>query len=415
MRAEFCLRRPDLLSHEKCLKFLMDKCMEQTSGYGYCTEFHEILEKECNKGEVLPGENEACDYHNKLDTVVDPDDESDPTTVAPTTAAPTTAAPTTAAPTTAAPTEAPEASQIAAEENASLDDGSGDDGGDAGDADGADDAASSQPAAPAPSAVSSPGPAPPAPGPVPLPPAHHEVTNFDKKWRDLPEQGYDERSDPKWVKHQDFDTQTEDWRQEWPSWDETEGQSTDRICEERPDHLWCRLWLKDRARGGSPAKVPASAHSSSAQSKSTGRVSATEQVAQQTDESHENVQTGAAATGDQFGDAADETSAVLPPGMSPTEKDLKDGENSKKQGMSDSGHDLPPGMLTHPDDYDGKSPYESKLAFKAEEAKSTPPTISIGDDHDFASDDDFTSDDVNYDDPEAVDASLNNELKENDE
>jgi len=410
MRAEFCLRRPDLLQHEKCLKFLMEKCMVQTSGYGYCTEFHEILEKECNKGEVLPGEKEACDYHNELQTKVK-DEEPTPEST-------TTVAPTTTAPPRTDPTEAPDASKIVDEAAPRVDDDSADDDDANDDANdgagvGVSDLAS---AAPAPAAAGSPAPSPgapaaPGPGPAPLPPAHAVVTNFDKKWRDLPEQGYDEHSDPKWVQHQDFDTQTGDWQSEWPSWDETEGQSTDRICEERPDHLWCKLWLKDRGRGSPiPEHVSASQPSSSAQQsgshterKGAGRVSTREQVVEQTKESQENVETGAAATGDQFGDAADQTSEVLPPGMSPTEKDLKDGQESKAQGVSASGHDLPPGMLTHPDDY------ESKLALRAEETDSASPDISFGDDNDFA------SDDVNYDDPEAVDATLNMELKEDSE
>merc|ERR1719272_2170315 len=78
MRAEFCLRRPDLLEHEKCLKFLLKRCMKETSGYGYCTEFHEILEKSCDEGKVLPGEKNACEYHNQLHTVVR-DGEPQPT------------------------------------------------------------------------------------------------------------------------------------------------------------------------------------------------------------------------------------------------------------------------------------------------------------------------------------------------
>merc|ERR1719272_452894 len=93
-------------------------------------------------------------------------------------------------------------------------------------------------------------------------------------------------------------------------------QLTDRICEENPDHLWCKLWLKDRSGGSqAPGQVPSSSAS----------VSTRQQVVDQTEESHANVESGAEATGDQFGDAADETSEVLPPGMSPTEKDLKDG------------------------------------------------------------------------------------------
>ena len=351
--------------------------MVQTSGYGYCAEFHEILEKECNKGEVLPGEKEACDYHNELHSAVK---ESEPTPESTTTVAPTTAAPP-----SADPTEAPVASNSVEEEDAApaVDD-------DSADVDDASDGNDAGSPAPSPSAA-------PGPGPAPLPPAHAVVTNFDKKWRDLPEQGYDEHSDPKWVQHKDFDTQTADWQSEWPSWDETEGQSTDGICEERPDHLWCKLWLKDRAHG---SPLPEH-HSSSAQQ--SGGHSTRQQVVEQTEESQANAEKGAAATGDQFGDAADQTSEVLPPGMSPTGKDLKDGQESKTQGVSNSGHDLPPGMLTHPDDY------ESKLALRAEETDSASPEISFGDDNDFA------SDDVNYDDPEAVDASLDSELKEDGE
>lgn len=383
--------------------------MVQTSGYGYCSEFDEILEKECDKGEVLPGESKKCEYHNELHTVFEPEkhqEEEEPTT---------TEAPTTAAPTTAAPTEAPEASEVKEEDAAGADDDSGDAEADAeGDGAGAGAGAPASPA-PAPSAAGSPGPAPsaPGPGPVPLPPAHSEITNFDKKWRPLPEQGYDEHSDPKWVQHKDFDTQTGDWQGEWPTWDETEGQSTDRICEEKGSQssVWCQAWLADRARGGEARQVRSQAQQSgnafdSAENtkdqNGDGRVDVRDQVVQDSEESQANVEGGVDATGDQMADAAEQTSEALPPGMSPTKKDVERDTEGKGKYMSRSGTDLPPGMLTHPDDV------KKDLAFKAEMRDSASSEIHIGDD------DDFANDDVNYDDPEAVDESLNNELKDGD-
>jgi len=277
-----------------------------------------------------------------------------------------------------------------------------DKGGDAdsgGDSDGAGSAAAVS--APAPADASSPAL---APGPAPLPPAHSEVSNFDKKVRDLPDQGYDEHSDPKWVQHQDFDTQTEDWQKEWPSWDETEGQSTDRICEERPDHLWCKLWLKDRSRGGEVSRVPAASHSAASRSSSASeqkksqkheRVEMKKVVKKRKEETQDNLDGGVDATGDQAEQAADEMSAALPPGMFPTKDDVEKDQNVKGKGMSKSGKDLPPGMLRHPDDM------KEDLAFKAEKKKNGHHETAFGDDDDFVDDSSDTVD-VSVDDTEDI-------------
>lgn len=388
--------------------------MIETSGYGYCTEFHEILEKACDEGKVLPGEKAKCEYHDQLHTVVKPGGE-EPTEAPPpeptTTIATTTAATTTAATTTAVvASEEPEPDS----QELTVEDGEGvemDDGGDAdGDGDGASAGAGAGAAAsPAPAAAGTPAGAAPAPAPAPLPPATSGITNFDKKWRDLPDQGYDEHSDPKWVQHQDFDTQTEDWQKEWPSWDETEGQSTARICEERPDHLWCKLYLKDR-EGGEASRVPAASHSAASHSSSTSekktahkkahkkahkheRVTEKKAVQEQKEETQGNLDGGVDATGDQAAEAADEMSAALPPGMFPTDEDVGRDMKVKGKGMSKSGQDLPPGMLTHPDDM------KKDLAFKAEKKQGRHET-AFGDDDDFV--DDNSDADESVDDPEDI-------------
>jgi len=73
-----------------------------------------------------------------------------------------------------------------------------------------------------------------APGYIPA-----EVDKADKL---LPSQGYSEHERGPFVKHDDGQTYTGDWRKEWPSLDESEKESITRICTEHPDNVWCRRY-----------------------------------------------------------------------------------------------------------------------------------------------------------------------------
>lgn len=245
MRIELCLRRPDLMSHEECLKFLLEMCLKESTGYGYCQGYLDDLEAPCRRGELLPGESKPCELHDQLAARVHPELEAGPPPEAcddftpsecPTDRCAMIGGACQAAPeTTAPPPNTPQQitantpQQITAQPEVSP------------------------PIAPAPAAPAS---APSASAPVSALPASPGTaavasvagpTGLDKRVPEsgLPVQGYNEHSE-KNVVHKNFETQTGDWRSEWPSSGETEDQSTDRICKEQPDLLWCRMWKTSR-------------------------------------------------------------------------------------------------------------------------------------------------------------------------
>lgn len=63
----------------------------------------------------------------------------------------------------------------------------------------------------------------------------------------LPEQGMDEFSG-RLVSHEDQETQVDDWQQEWPQADESEGMTKEKMCKENPKNGWCKLYLAHRER-----------------------------------------------------------------------------------------------------------------------------------------------------------------------
>lgn len=456
MRAEFCLRRPDLMQHEKCLRFLLEHCVKESSGYGYCAEFLGMLSNQCEQGNVLPGESEHCELYNKLAAVMKPDaihhhreetaervediaeDEhaeelptSESTHQQEELPAPE---PKVQQPPEELPAPEPEVQQSAGDPMP--------------------EAQQPDPQSPvqdkeiqpqiqeAPSPPKGPteptsedvedplqslpipelvGPrSSPSPAPAVAPP--QTVSNFDKRIRALPEQGYDEQSHSKLVKHADFDTQTADWRHEWPSWDETESQSTDRICDAQPDHLWCRLWLKDRARAkilpevhvqrtvhrvetdsatqaqsnakiGIKSKKQASKRATEKATKKATKTATKIEAQSDAEKSAERVETGvdrgagsdvdmnveqgADATADQAQEAADRASESLPPGVLPSSNDLDSSEeNTAKQAeefsdeMADQAQEasdqvlesIPPGVLPSSKDLDSAGDNTAKQA-----------------------------------------------------
>lgn len=56
----------------------------------------------------------------------------------------------------------------------------------------------------------------------------------------LPDQGFDDHSDDEWVTHEDQESQTADWGQEWPQNNED---NTETICRKHPELKWCRMYL----------------------------------------------------------------------------------------------------------------------------------------------------------------------------
>jgi len=208
-----------------------------------------------------------------------------------------------------------------------------------------------------------PAPAPGGPaGPgAPLPPATDVVTNFDKKWRPLPSQGYDERSKPKWVEHEDFDTQVGDWMMERPrkQGEVQEGDSTTRACKEHPEHLWCQLWLKDRSASGEGIVHEVRRVVKGGAKDVGGNVAeeisnSANAVSDHAKKSGSNMDKAMDDSGEQAKDAADRIAKGLPKGMSPTENDVEQQQEDVKDAGEQHGHDYPPGMVS-PEG--GKSPH----------------------------------------------------------
>lgn len=206
------------------------------------------------------------------------------------------------------------------------------------------------------------GPAPgPAPGPAAMPPATDVVTNFDKKWRPLPSQGYDERSKPEWVVHEDHDTKLGDWMSERPrrQGETEEGDSTTRACKEHPEYLWCNLWLKDRGLAGRKY----SGGKKVAQAAGQAVADAGNAVSDTSDKATDNLAKAMENTGEQGGEAADDANKVLPPGMSPSQKDIERQQEEAGVASGSAGKDYPPGMVS---EEGSKSPHGS-LAFSIEQ------------------------------------------------
>lgn len=201
-----------------------------------------------------------------------------------------------------------------------------------------------------------PAPAPGGPaGPgAPLPPATDVVTNFDKKWRPLPSQGFDERSKPKWIEHVDFDTQVGDWMAERPrrQGEVKEGDSTTRACKEHPEHLWCQLWLKDRNVQADTIvhevrKVVKVGEKEASANNIAAEVSgASDAVSDHAKKSQNNMEKSMDHTGEQAKDTADRIAKGLPKGMSPTEKDVEEQQDAMSSEGDEHGSDYPPGMVS---------------------------------------------------------------------
>jgi len=187
-RMMMCWGRPKLLDHEKCCDWMPVVCRNGTTGQGYCSRTRKWASEQCENGEASYKER-ACLFASKMGAKVR----------------------------VTASLDLPDAETLGGNVtlggNATLGD----------------------------NFTAAPTNATQA---IPKEASASKSGNSSEKGA-LPEQGFDEHSQT-WVKHVDMKSGTGDWGAEWPMSDETEGQSTARICREQPGHPWCKLYLRDR-------------------------------------------------------------------------------------------------------------------------------------------------------------------------
>lgn len=234
-RAQLCWTRPDVWNHEDCLEFLGFNCKGSSTGEGICCKFRQQLKEQCEKETDEAKRELYCGMGRELKVF-----EAEPPAPAPPAPAP--------AP-VAAPALAPAPAPVLAPPPAPA----------------------PPPPAPAPTplvlAPPPPAPAPPLAPPAPatviiVPPAPapldsdgdgvpdledafpHDATEWkdsdgdgvgdnkdpypndflcwtkpcpmNKKVKPLPEQGFDEHSPKTHIEHDNMDTWTGDWREEYP-------------------------------------------------------------------------------------------------------------------------------------------------------------------------------------------------------
>lgn len=246
-----CWSNPDVIKDEPCMEWMTKICPEQSSHLGLCGDLEELLKTECAGN----GENKdrACKYQQEMkvqkefpkpvstdDQRSDEDAEAEaeadkvekelrtpasveettvqttpPTTSAPPSLPPCdptiTAAPETVAETTPSPpADSVETTAAAAEGNVEAE-------------------VAGQAAARTP------------------PVGYTDTGDLSKQvpHYGLPAQGFHHGDAPKeWVKHQDQNSQTEDWGNEWPSNSaESETVTMEKICMNNPELRWCRNYL----------------------------------------------------------------------------------------------------------------------------------------------------------------------------
>lgn len=178
MRAMLCWGHPQLIEHDKCMKWMIEHCEDRSTGHGTCQEIKENVRKECATAGV--NQKLACEYKKLLEAGED----------AP---AAERTSPSPATPATPAPPQTLEEAKRAAQNGT----------------------AEARP-----------------------------MTGMSTRGG-LPDQGFDGHS-TEMVDHRDHETQTGDWGEEWPQTSESDGQTKERICEEYPRLLWCKLFVSER-------------------------------------------------------------------------------------------------------------------------------------------------------------------------
>lgn len=74
---------------------------------------------------------------------------------------------------------------------------------------------------------------------------YEDPSGLDKARKALPSQGYNEYGHGPTVQHDNSQTWTGDWTNEWPTVpSESEKQSIKRICREHPNNKWCNKYKK---------------------------------------------------------------------------------------------------------------------------------------------------------------------------
>merc|ERR1719491_2503721 len=61
MRAMMCWERENLIEHDKCMGWMVDACIVETTGQGYCKKFRHYLKAECRAGK-----QKACVYAKQM-------------------------------------------------------------------------------------------------------------------------------------------------------------------------------------------------------------------------------------------------------------------------------------------------------------------------------------------------------------
>lgn len=221
MRAALCWGREHLLDHDDCMKWMVKNCKKESSGEGYCKKLRRYVKSKCKKGN-----QKGCDYAKKLGIDMKTDkeqiDEDDQ-----------------------------DGDGVKDKDDAFPDnpieskDSDGDGVGDNSDK-WPNDPSCSKEGDVCKGAAPSAAPASVPAGPVGL--------KMDENVP-LPSQGYNEHSNMN-VAHDDGKTFTSDWRAEWPMNGGDEEASIKKICDENPDHTWCKLKQSAAARKAYASKHP---------------------------------------------------------------------------------------------------------------------------------------------------------------
>lgn len=229
-RAMMCWGRKNLLDHEKCMEWMTKNCRKETTGEGYCKKLRRYVKSKCRRGS-----QKACDYAKDLgiDMVTDTEktDENDLDG-------------------DGIPDNEDEFPDNPVEWKDSDKDGVGDNSdrwpkdpscADEGDICGG---GAPSPAGPVFQVASS----APSPGPAP------DGLSMDASMP-LPSQGFDEFSDGAPAAHTDGVTMTSDWREEFGEAGH-ELTSVKSICDQNPNHAWCKLMKSKAARQAYAAHHP---------------------------------------------------------------------------------------------------------------------------------------------------------------
>mmetsp|Transcript_149342 Transcript_149342/g.263632 ORF Transcript_149342/g.263632 Transcript_149342/m.263632 type:complete len:337 (+) Transcript_149342:43-1053(+) len=234
-RAMMCWDQDNILTHDKCLKWLTKTCKTETSGEGVCRKLAGKLREEC-ASEDSEHKEVACEFQQELGFDKLPAAKKEGKKKRKGKKKRATEAPPAAAPLAAVPIPAPAPAMKSTEKTEESD------------------APAPAPAVKKTEDTAAADAAAPVPAPAPKAAEAQAKTEADaesdtaitKEIQGLPSQGYDEVKPNDIVEHKDMETATKDFRKEWPQKDETPNESLERICKKNPDSKWCEIFLKSR-------------------------------------------------------------------------------------------------------------------------------------------------------------------------